>query len=225
VAGTVGSSPRRWMGMMGNSCWMAQLSTAERKTAGRGAAREGAGSRQRGAGGKRVGKQWVGRAHADHPPKPTTAPAHPPAPLNPPTAHVDVVHLGARHGVGAQRVRQGQVRLAGHLADALAGGVKHHVHLQGGGWGRGRAAVKQQWGARGKGAQPARHSRAGPEQTCSSSAAVPTCARSSRESTPSLKARTACSGGHGAGQETSGASVDASSVWVKQLEGWWTLLL
>ena len=137
VAGTVGSSPRRWMGMMGNSCWMAQLSTAERKTAGRGAAREGVGSRQRGAGGKRVGKQWVGRAHADHPPKPTTAPAHPPAPLNPPTAHVDVVHLGARHGVGTQRVRQGQVRLAGHLADALAGGVKHHVHLQGGGWGRG----------------------------------------------------------------------------------------
>lgn len=35
VACTVGSSFRRWMGITGNTCWMAQLSTALRNTAGK----------------------------------------------------------------------------------------------------------------------------------------------------------------------------------------------
>ena len=59
------------------------------------------------------------------------------------TRHVDVVHLGPRRsGVGAQRVWQRQVVRNGQLADALAGGVEHHVHL-GGQEGRREAAGRE----------------------------------------------------------------------------------
>lgn len=51
------------------------------------------------------------------------------------TREVDVVHLGVgQRRVGAQRLRQRQVVVPGQLADALAGGIKHHVHL---GWSKG----------------------------------------------------------------------------------------
>jgi hypothetical protein len=79
VAGTVGSSPRRWMGMMGNSCWMAQLSTAERNTAEGG--REGGGGEGQGTG--RTSGKTAGGACACEFSSPISHPSKHPLPLPP----------------------------------------------------------------------------------------------------------------------------------------------